>query len=352
MRPLYKLREFTQLLFFFLLFVAAVTFFGMTASYINSPDHRNSEGEVLATFQTSVQVLGNCGNNIQEPPEECDGTDLDGYSCSSLGYDGGTLSCNTNCTRNTSSCFNNVPTCGNNVKEAGEECDGADLGGASCSTFGFNNGSLSCNSNCTYNKGACFTIIPTSVPTLPPNVTPTITPTPDPNELTDTDGDGLSDAWELSYAQCHNYLVPDNLEDYDSDDILSRDEYVLDSNPCVADTDGDGMPDGWELLYDLDLLNDDSDQDPDNDGRNNIQEFFEGTNPRVAEIDPDVVISITPETGGEEEAGEYPWEIIIPSVFCCSVLIGGLAWFFLAGKKKNGDDKATKIITETFASGL
>ena len=44
-----------------------------------------------------------CGNNIIETGEECDGTNLGGESCISLGFDGGTLHCS-NCLFDTSDC--------------------------------------------------------------------------------------------------------------------------------------------------------------------------------------------------------------------------------------------------------
>jgi len=47
------------------------------------------------------------------------------------------------------------PICGNNIKEENEECDGNDLAGQSCIARGFIGGSLSCNSNCTFNTLIC-----------------------------------------------------------------------------------------------------------------------------------------------------------------------------------------------------
>ena len=45
-----------------------------------------------------------CGNGIIEPPEDCDGTNLGGQTCVSLGFTGGTLACATDCTFDTSGC--------------------------------------------------------------------------------------------------------------------------------------------------------------------------------------------------------------------------------------------------------
>lgn len=52
--------------------------------------------------------------------------------------------------------------CGNGVKETGEECDGSDLGGATCSSQGFSGGTLTCNANCTFNTSQCTTASPPS----------------------------------------------------------------------------------------------------------------------------------------------------------------------------------------------
>jgi hypothetical protein len=46
-----------------------------------------------------------CGDGIKGGLEECDGTDLGGKTCASLGYGGGTPSCYSNCTINTQGCI-------------------------------------------------------------------------------------------------------------------------------------------------------------------------------------------------------------------------------------------------------
>ena len=48
-----------------------------------------------------------------------------------------------------------VPGCGDGVIQSGESCDGSSLNGKSCSTQGFSGGTLSCNSSCTFNTSSC-----------------------------------------------------------------------------------------------------------------------------------------------------------------------------------------------------
>jgi len=48
-----------------------------------------------------------------------------------------------------------LPTCGDNViNVAGEQCDGADLGGETCATLGFSGGTLAC-SGCSFDTSGC-----------------------------------------------------------------------------------------------------------------------------------------------------------------------------------------------------
>lgn len=52
-------------------------------------------------------------------------------------------------------CFVPEALCGNGGLEPGEECDGATLGGESCTTLGFRGGTLSCSNVCEFETKAC-----------------------------------------------------------------------------------------------------------------------------------------------------------------------------------------------------
>lgn len=113
---------------------------------VYNPDQLDSNGDGVGDACNS-----GCGNGVRESGEQCDGTDLGGASCQSLGFDGGTLSCNANCTLNTSGCTD----CGNGVRESGEQCDGTDLGGATCGSQGCSSGTPTCTASCTVSYASC-----------------------------------------------------------------------------------------------------------------------------------------------------------------------------------------------------
>lgn len=103
---------------------------------------------------SSCQAGESCGDGQVDAGEECDGLDFGGQSCESLGFSGGSLGCLGNCTLDTSGC-DSPPSCGNGQVEAGEECDGADLNGATCVSLGFAGGTLSCTAGCTFDTSGC-----------------------------------------------------------------------------------------------------------------------------------------------------------------------------------------------------
>ncbi|MBU1068940.1 hypothetical protein KJ975_05145 [Myxococcota bacterium] len=96
-----------------------------------------------------------CGNGEINPEEDCDGDNLNQTTCLALGYDGGTLVCDTDCTFDVSSC-EGTPPCGNGVIDQGEDCDGDELGNETCESLGLGVGDLACNVMCAYDLGGCY----------------------------------------------------------------------------------------------------------------------------------------------------------------------------------------------------
>ena len=109
------------------------------------------------TFDTSQCIAGECGNDIIEGDEVCDGTDLNGEDCISVDpniYAAGTLACTDTCSFDTSACVG----CGDGVKSDAELCDGDDLGGEDCVSQGFaGGGTLLCAPACdTFDTSQCI----------------------------------------------------------------------------------------------------------------------------------------------------------------------------------------------------
>ena len=94
-----------------------------------------------------------CGNGVVNPGEDCDGTDVGDATCESVAQHGGTLGCNADCTFDVVGCDQFM--CGDGVVDPGEECDGSDLGGATCGSIGFTTGALACGSDCKLDVAAC-----------------------------------------------------------------------------------------------------------------------------------------------------------------------------------------------------
>jgi YD repeat-containing protein len=82
----------------------------------------------------------------------------------------------------------------------------------------------------------------------------------------DSDGDGLSDWYEL---------------------------FVFGSNPLLADSDGDGMPDAWEALYGLNLTSSaDAVLDGDGDSLSNLDEFDFEMDPRSNDFTTKATVNV------------------------------------------------------------
>jgi hypothetical protein len=106
-------------------------------------------GTSTSTGGTSTGTTG-CGNGKIDAGEQCDGTNLGGKTCASYGYISGTLSCTSDCKVTLTKCTK----CGNGVIDSGEWCDGNNLNGQTCKTRGFTGGTLRCYA-CAFNTYYC-----------------------------------------------------------------------------------------------------------------------------------------------------------------------------------------------------
>ncbi len=87
-----------------------------------------------------------CGDELVVGNEACDGWNLDGATCTQLGYEGGTLLCTSDCADvDVTHCYG---YCGDGSATGDEACDGDDLAGQTCQDQGFYEGTLACLSEC------------------------------------------------------------------------------------------------------------------------------------------------------------------------------------------------------------
>lgn len=112
----------------------------------------------------------------------------------------------------------------------------------------------------------------------------------------DSDEDGLPDGWEVEHARfdpLYRTWRPDPAradagEDPDEDALGNLAEYRNGTDPHLADTDGDGFPDGWEVRSRLDPTTpNEGGADCDGDGLSNREEFERGTLACVRDSDAD-----------------------------------------------------------------
>ncbi|NUO50901.1 MAG: hypothetical protein HOV80_18770 [Polyangiaceae bacterium] len=137
---------------------------GGTTSSTKSSSSVTSTSTATSTSTSTGNMGGGggsgetCPNGTIDAGEDCDGANLNGATCTSIGqgFTGGALSCADDCTYDTTECIA-PPDCGNGMIDAGEQCDGALLNGGTCQTQGFASGTITCGSGCQYNTGQCYT---------------------------------------------------------------------------------------------------------------------------------------------------------------------------------------------------
>jgi hypothetical protein len=98
-----------------------------------------------------------CGDGVRNDTESCDGTDLGGETCASLGFYGQTtgLACTPSCIFETSGCEG---FCGDGMVNGQESCDGAPPEGKTCLDFGFDRGLLGCTALCGPDFSGCDSV--------------------------------------------------------------------------------------------------------------------------------------------------------------------------------------------------
>ena len=85
-----------------------------TTSSSSSSESGDPSDTGTDTTESDTNADPLCGNGIIDPGEQCDGTNLAGFTCASLGFTGGVLACDPNfCTYDTSACTNDM----------GNQCD-------------------------------------------------------------------------------------------------------------------------------------------------------------------------------------------------------------------------------------
>lgn len=107
---------------------------------------------------SSCATFGRCGDGVIQSTygEECEGTELQGESCEHLGYYGGLLRCGEDCRLDVTPCAE-VGRCGDGIIQDGQQetCDGTNLGTTTCDTLGYYEGDLACGQDCLFVTDNC-----------------------------------------------------------------------------------------------------------------------------------------------------------------------------------------------------
>lgn len=95
-----------------------------------------------------------CGDGLALGDEVCDGWDVRGGTCVDLGFEGGTLTCEPDCSD--VSVAHCEGWCGDGLVGGGEACDGGNLGGQDCTNRGYYAGTLACQPDClAFDESGC-----------------------------------------------------------------------------------------------------------------------------------------------------------------------------------------------------
>ncbi len=178
-----------------------------------------------------------CGNNQLNQGEQCDTTsDSD---CSIFGLEQGILNCNQQCIFDTSSCLGPAGECGDEIINPGEQCDGENLGNLrGCFDINdyYQSGTIYCQN--------CELIIEQCSSTQDPLMDTDNNGMPDVCELkhfqtrtgtdpdADPDNDGLTNQQECQ--QCNGVGTNPHEADTDNDGYKDGKEVIKQTSPCDA----------------------------------------------------------------------------------------------------------------------
>ena len=118
--------------------------------------------DVPSPMRINITSTGGCGNAKLDTGEACEtnGQQLNSQNCTSQGFQTGRLKCSSACSLDTADCeYSRIATCGNGAKEQCEHCDGADIGGKTCTDLGFKYGTLGCSPACAFDISTCSNCI-------------------------------------------------------------------------------------------------------------------------------------------------------------------------------------------------
>ncbi|MFH2008298.1 MAG: putative Ig domain-containing protein [bacterium] len=116
-------------------------------------DGNNQTDDGCPDGPTGTCELAFCGDGHiwTAAGEECDGADLGGATCQSLTGQPGPMRCRDDCTLDEDTCL----LCGDGMVDPYEGCDGANVRDLDCRALGYTAGSLTCQPGCTLDAGQC-----------------------------------------------------------------------------------------------------------------------------------------------------------------------------------------------------
>ena len=148
----------------------------------------------------------------------------------------------------------------------------------------------------------------------------------------DPDRSGLPVIWEKIYF---GRTGVDPNADPDNDGLSNLQEYQYHTNPTNSDTDGDGMPDAWEIAHGLDpQFPEDAGLDYDNSGLSNLQDYSLGLNPLNVDVNGDGL----PDWFEEEYLGTGPSFVCTNQITVALTVNGAQATNYLGSWQVAGTD--------------